>query len=270
MKNNPLVSVVIPTYNKAQYLKKAIESVLNQTYKAIEMIIIDDGSTDNTQQVVKSFNDPKIIYIWQKNKGPAAAKNTGIKKAQGKYIAFLDSDDLWLEEKLEKQLEFMEKNPEMSLLGTGCYEIDSQGKILGKKIFPKKNENLQKILIRYNPFIQSSVLVKKEVFDKIKGYDENFSESEDYEFWLRVARYYKIANLPELLVMKRYHSENLSPEKDKKQLFYVLRAKRRAIQTGQYPKWCYIYLLKSYLFFKMPFFLRKFIRKYLLRRKIYG
>lgn len=270
MKNQPLVSIIIPTYNKEEYIKKALESVLNQTYKEIEVIVIDDGSIDNTQEIVKSFNNTRIIYIWQENKGAAAARNTGIKKAQGKYIAFLDSDDLWLKEKLEKQVRFLEENPEMGLLGTGCYQINYKREIMGKKIFPTKNKVLQGILIKYNPFIQSSVMVRKEVFDKIDSYDESFSQSEDYELWLRIAKYYKIANLPELLVMKRYYPESLSPSKDREQLFFVLKAKKKAILGGQYPKWCYIYLLRAYLFLKMPFFLRKFIRKYFLGSKIYG
>ena len=266
MKEPVLISVIIPTYNKSQYLKEAIESVLNQTYKNIEIIIVDDGSTDNTEKIARSFQGTRIIYFFQKNKGPAGARDSGIKKAQGEYVAFLDSDDLWLPEKLERQIEFMERNSEIGLLGTGCYEVDSGGKMIGKKNFPTENNILQKILIKYNPFIQSSVTIKKEILDKVEGYDENFSESEDYDLWLRIAKYCQIANLPEPLVMKRYYPENLSPTKDKKQLFFVLEAKKKAILRGQYPKWCYFYLFQSWIFMKIPFFLRKFIRRYLLNR----
>lgn len=270
MKNQPLVSVIIPTYNKAQYLKKAVESVLNQTYKKIEVIVIDDGSTDNTAEIVKSFNDPRIIYFWKENKGPAVARNTGIKKAKGKYIVFLDSDDLWLKEKLETQIDFMEKNSEIGLLGTGCYEMTDKGKVIGKKIFPTSNEILQKDLIKYNPFIQSSIMTRKEIFDKVGlWYDEKFRESEDYDLWLRIAGNYKIANLPEALTMKRYYKEGLSPAKDKEQLYFVLKAKKAAVHRGQYPKWCYLYLLKSWIFMKIPFSLRKIIRIHLLKKRFY-
>jgi len=270
MKNQPLVSVIIPTYNKSQYLREAIKSVLNQTYKNIEVIVVDDGSTDNTKEIVESFNDSRIIYIFQENKGPAIARSTGIKKAQGEYIAFLDSDDLWLKEKLKRQLDFMEKNSEVGLMGTGCYEITDKGKIIGKKIFPIKNKILQKDLIKYNPFIQSSVMAKKEVFDKVGlWYDEKFRESEDYELWLRIAGNYKIGNLAELLVMKRYYRDGLSPAKDREQLYFVLEAKKAAICRGQYSKWCYFYLLKSWIFMKIPFSWRKIIRKYLLSKKFY-
>lgn len=269
MNTNPLISIIIPTYNKSQYLKEAIESVLNQTYKEIEVIVVDDGSTDNTGEVVKSFDDPRVIYFFQKNKGPAAARNSGLRRAKGKYIAFLDSDDLWLKEKLKKQIDFMEKNSEIGLLGTGCYEITDKGKIIGKKIFPIKNEILQKDLIKYNPFIQSSVMVKREVFDKVGLYDENFRESEDYELWLRIAENYKIRNLAEPLVMKRYYREGLSPAKDKEQLYFVLEAKKAAIHRGQYLRWCYLYLLKSWIFMRIPFSLRRIIRIYLLKKRFY-
>ena len=269
MNSEPKISVVIPTYNKSQYLKEAIKGVLNQTYKEIEVIAVDDGSTDNTKEVVKSFNDPRVIYFFQENKRPAAARNSGLRKTKGKYIAFLDSDDLWLKEKLKRQIDFMEKNSEIGLLGTACYEMTEKRKIVGKKIFPIKNKILQKDLIKYNPFIQSSVMIKKEVFDKVGLYDEKFRESEDYDLWLRIAESYKIANLAEPLVMKRYYREGLSPVKDKEQLYFVLEAKKAAVHRGQYSRWCYFYLLKSWIFMKIPFSLRKIIRIYLLKKRFY-
>jgi len=270
MNNEPKISVVIPTYDKAQYLGEAIESVLNQTYKNIEIIIIDDGSKDNTQEVVKSFNDPRILYIWQSNQGEVVARNRGIQESNGKYIAFLDSDDLWLKEKLQKQVDFMEKSKEIGLLGTGCYEIANNGKILGQKRFSSSNNVLQKKLIKFNPFIHTSVMIRKNVFDKVSWYNKNFQESQDYELWLRIAKNYKIANLPELLVKKRYYKEGLSSAKDKQQLYFALEVKKAAIRRGQYSRWCYLYVLKSWIFMKMPFFMRKIIRKRLLKKKFYN
>ena len=260
MKIFPLVSVIIPTYNKALYLKEAIESVLNQTYKNLELLVIDDGSTDNTAEIIKLFNDNRLIYFYQNNKGPAAARNVGIENSKGEFIAFLDSDDLWLEEKLEKQIKFLKENNEVGMLGTGFYKIDENKNIIGKKQFPADNDRLKKILIKFNPFAQSSVILRKEVIQKVGKYDESFLESEDYDFWLRIARYYKIANLPEYLVMKRFYKENLSPVKDKKQLRFNLKAKKNAILRGQYPKWCYLYLIQLWFFAKMPFFIRRLIR----------
>jgi len=268
MNSEPKVSIIIPTYNQSQYLEEAMESVLNQTYQNIEIIIVDDGSTDNTSEVVKSF-DNKIIYIPQKNKGASSARNAGIKKAQGQYVAFLDSDDMWIKNKLEKQIKFIQNNPEIGLLGTGCYQMVDINKMIYKKIFPAKNEILQKDLIKYNPFIQSSVIIKKDVFNHIDLYDEKFKESEDYDLWLRIAQKYKVANLEQALVTKRYYEKGLSKDKDNKQLYFALKAKRNAIKRGQYSKLYYFYILKSWIFMKMPFFVRRIIRKCLLKKKFY-
>ena len=268
MNDEPKVSIIIPTYNQSQYLEEAIESALNQTYKNIEIIIVDDGSTDNTPEVIKSF-DNKIIYIQQKNKGASSARNTGIKKANGEYIAFLDADDMWLKNKLENQIKFIQNNPEIGLLGTGCYQMIDMSKMIHKKIFPAKNEILQKDLIKYNPFIQSSVMIKKDVFNSIGLYDEKFKESEDYDLWLRIAQKYKVANLEQALVTKKYYAEGLSKDKDNKQLYFVLKAKNNAIKRGQYSKLYYFYILKSWIFMKMPFFMRRIIRKHLLKKKFY-
>ena len=268
MNSEPKVSIIIPTYNQSQYLEEAMESVLNQTYQNIEIIIVDDGSTDNTSEVVKSF-DNKIIYIPQKNKGASSARNAGIKKAQGQYVAFLDSDDMWIKNKLEKQIKFIQNNPEIGLLGTGCYQMVDINKMIYKKIFPAKNETLQKDLIKYNPFIQSSVIIKKDVFNHIDLYDEKFKESEDYDLWLRIAQKYKVANLEQALVTKRYYEKGLSKDKDNKQLYFALKAKKNAIKRGQYSKTYYLCILKSWIFMKMPFFTRKIIRKHLLNKKFY-
>ena len=268
MNSEPKVSIIIPTYNQSQYLEEAMESVLNQTYQNIEIIIVDDGSTDNTSEVVKSF-DNKIIYIPQKNKGASSARNAGIKKAQGQYVAFLDSDDMWIKNKLEKQIKFIQNNPEIGLLGTGCYQMVDINKMIYKKIFPAKNEILQKDLIKYNPFIQSSVIIRKDIFNDIGLYDEKFKESEDYDLWLRIAQKYKVANIQEALVTKKYYEKGLSKDKDNKQLYFVLKAKKNAIKRGQYSKLYYFYILKSWIFMKMPFFMRKFIRKHLLKKKFY-
>ena len=268
--DEPKISIIIPTYNQAEYLQEAIESVLNQTYKNIEIIIIDDGSTDNTLKVVNSFNDNKIIFIQQRNKGASSARNTGIKEANGEYIAFLDSDDLWLKDKLRKQIDFMRENPEVGLLGTGCFQMIDTNKMIYKKIFPHKNEILQKNLIQYNPFIQSSVIVRKDVFNDIGLYDEKFKESEDYDLWLRIAQKYKIANLKQALTTKKYSKVGLSKNKDSKQLYFALKARKNAISRKQYPRSCYIDLLKSWVFMKMPFFIRRIIRKRLLNKKFYN
>ncbi len=197
----PLVSVVIPTYNRAYILGKAIESVLSQTFKDLELIVVDDGSTDETESLVKKY--PSVIYIkHSQRRGVAAARNTGIKYAKGRYIAFLDSDDAFVKKKLEKQVDFFEKNPDYYLVQTE--EVWFKGK---KRLNPKKHHKKAEgwffhRAIKLCVVSMSTILIKKEVFQRLGLFDENFPVCEDYEFWLRVSLFYPMGLLNEYLVVK--------------------------------------------------------------------
>ena len=132
---NPTVSIILPTYNRAHTLRKAVDSILNQTYKDFELIVVDDGSTDDTYNLIKSINDYRIVYVkHEKNKGAAAARNTGIKLAKGKYIAFQDSDDEWYSHKLEKQMEIIENNKLIDIVYSSFFLIKNGQKYL----YPQK------------------------------------------------------------------------------------------------------------------------------------
>ena len=165
----PKVSVIIPTYNRAHLVGRAIRSVLNQTYQDFEIIVVDDGSTDNTEEVVKSFNDPRIRYIrHEENKGAAAARNTGIKAAKGKFIAFQDSDDEWLPKKLEKQMEaFDNASPKVGVVYTGFWSIEGNVKrySLNKEIVHKEGDIHSQIL-QGNFIGTPAAVVKKACFKK--------------------------------------------------------------------------------------------------------
>jgi len=268
----PKVSVIMSVYNGEKYLKEAIESILNQTFRDFEFIIVDDGSTDKTPEILNEYakKDKRIKIITNpKNIGLTKSLNKALKIAKGEFIARIDADDISLPERLEKQVEFMKKNPEVGLLGTAYYEINQEGKIIGKKIFPLTDNELRKILIKYNPFFHSSVMIKKIALDKVGLYDESFPTAQDYDLWLRIAEHYKLANLNEFLMKRRYTKEMISIKKENEQIFWAQKARIKAIQRGQYPKWAFFYLLKPLLVSKMPFFLRKFLRKYFLRRKFY-
>lgn len=201
---NPTVSVIIPTYNRAHLVGRAIRSVLNQTYQDFEIIVVDDGSTDNTEEVVKSFNDPRIRYIrHEKNRGGSAARNTGIRATYGEFIAFLDSDDEWLPEKLEKQV-LICSDEQIGLVYTGRKVIDSQSGQVLSKIVPDKEGNVYEQLLERD-FIGtcSSVMVKKEALENIKGFDETLPARQDWDCWLRIARNYKVACIREVLVIQK-------------------------------------------------------------------
>jgi len=195
----PLVSVIIPTYNRAYILPKAIESVINQTFKDLEIIVVDDGSTDETPYIITKY---PLIYVKKPRKGVAHARNTGIKKAQGKFICFLDSDDYFVPEKIEKQLKFFEKNPQYKIVQTE--EIWYKG---NRRIFPKKKHQKAEgyffdRAIKLCVVSMSTVMIKRELFDEIGLFDEDFWVCEDYEFWLRIAIKMPVGLIKEPLVIK--------------------------------------------------------------------
>lgn len=214
----PRVSVVIPTYNRGRFIKNAIMSVLAQTYKDYEIIVVDDGSTDDTWKIVKKFGD-KVRYIYQKNRGPSAARNTGIKHANGKYIAFLDSDDRFLPKKLEKQMNFIKKNPNCRYLYTWYYNVNSKGKRtkLRKSMVFKKREYLQYALyIRKFMIRTSTLLVEKKVFEKTGLFNEKYWFSQDWDMWLRIAAYHRGYCIKEPLSEYWHHGNNRSSLRVKK------------------------------------------------------
>lgn len=208
---NELVSVIIPTYNRASLLSQAIRSVINQTYKNWQLLIIDDGSADDTRKVVEEFirKDLRIRYFYQENKGQVCAMNLGIKNSKGDYIAFLDDDDEWLPEKLEKQIEKMKSDKLVGLVYTDAIILDGKTNSNKRSDIAKTQSGFiyEDLLIR-NFITASSVLVRKEVFEKLGLFDESFiikiTQIQDYDMWLRIAKHYKIEYISEPLVKYRY------------------------------------------------------------------
>lgn len=213
MIKNPRVSVIIPTFNRAHLIGKAIKSVLNQTYKDFEIIVVDDGSTDNTEEIVKSFTDFKIHYICHKhNRGASTARNTAIKASRGEYFAFLDSDDEWLPEKLDKQMKIFEsESSEVGVVYTGDYYVDEKDKEIKKVHIPRKEGYIYEELLAGNYVgTPSALLVKKECFTKVGLFDEDLSGSEDYDMWFRIAKYYKFRYVKDLLVVCLIHNNQIT------------------------------------------------------------
>jgi len=200
------VSVVIPTYNRAEFLKRAIESVFKQTFQDFELIIVDDGSTDKTKEVVNSFWSDKIKYIYQENSGGAARpKNTGIKVATGEYIAILDDDDEWLPEKLEKQVRFLDEHPEIDIVG--CNYL-----INGKKEYriPEYKDVLKRILETDDMGTGSIMVYRRKVFDNVGLFDENLRSSQDKEMRIRLAQEHRFGFVREPLAIYYTGHDNIS------------------------------------------------------------
>jgi glycosyltransferase involved in cell wall biosynthesis len=198
----PVVSVVIPTYNRLPKVKDAIESVLSQTYQDFGFWVVDDGSTDGTGVALRAFGN-KIKYISQDNRGASAARNLGARVSRGKYLAFLDSDDLWEPKKLETQVRCMEINPQFPL----CY-TDEIWIRRGIRVNPKRRH------AKYSGWIfekclplciisPSSALMKRTLFEEIGGFDETLPVCEDYDFWLRVTCRYPVLFIDKKLIVKR-------------------------------------------------------------------
>ena len=257
-----LISVIMSVFNEEKYLQESIESILNQTYKDFEFIIVNDGSFHGTGEILRSYKDPRIRLINnEKNIGLTKSLNKAIKIAQGEYIVRQDADDISLPQRLEKQVEFLEKNPEIKVLGTFGYKIDKYGDILTKQTLPISSKQIKKTLIKRNPFVHTSVMIEKEIINRIGKYNEKFRTSQDYELWFRILRIAKVANLPLFLVKKRYHKDMVSLKKDKNQLKYTLFFRKQAIKRGDYSRFCYVYFLKPYLSLKCPLFFKKILWK---------
>lgn len=213
MKHNPLVSVIIPAYNQAQFLPGAIRSVLDQTYQNFEIIVVDDGSVDNTREVACQYAD-RVCYIWQENKGLAGARNTGIRASCGEYIGLLDSDDEWMPTYLEKMVEQASQNPETAVFYCMAQSIDVNGnplpQVFGGPV--QQSQNIYHALVRANFLIPSTILMKKCEIEEVKLFDENLRSCEDWDLWLRLLPGIAIEGVDDILVNYRIHHNSLSTD----------------------------------------------------------
>lgn len=208
----PITSVILPVYNGSQYLSATLSAILSQSFSDFELIIINDGSSDDSESVIKSFNDPRIKYFSQKNQGLPATLNRAIGLAQGEFVARQDQDDLSFPLRLEKQVEFLTKNPDVGMVGTNAEIWENNDKTDRLLEHPSDDATIKFNLLFNNPFVHSSVVVRRNVFEKVGLYCEDKSRQppEDYELWSRVARKCKMANLPDVLLAYREVPNSMS------------------------------------------------------------
>lgn len=207
----PWVSIIIPTYNRRDFLREAIRSVLEQSFRDFELIVVDDGSDDGTREMIQREFPGLLTYLYQENQGVSRARNRGLKLAQGEFVAFLDSDDLWLPRKLERQMAFMQSQPKAQI----CY-TDEIWIRRGVRVNPKKKH------AKYSGWIYprclplciispSSALMRRGLLEEVGGFDEELPVCEDYDLWLRISARHPIHFLPEKLIVKRGgHQDQLS------------------------------------------------------------
>ncbi len=210
----PIVSVVIPTYNRRTKLKRAVDSVLNQTFKDIEVIIVDNASVDGTQELINGTKDQRIRYIrHDTNKGGPAARNTGIKNAKAPLIALLDDDDEWLPEKLAKQVDKFKQAPSNTGLIYASAEIydESKQKIICVNPTGLRGQVYKRVLLG-TIFGSATVLIKRECFEKVGVFDEDLSSCQDWDMWLRIAQFFDFDCVDEVLARVNMHGEQISTD----------------------------------------------------------
>lgn len=211
---SPKVSIILPTYNRAYLIGRAIQSILNQTYQDFEIIIIDDGSKDDTEKIIRGFKekDNRIKYIsFDANKGAAAARNAGIKMSKGEYITFQDSDDEWVIDKLEKQMKVIETSSENIVVYCGFWRIDGDEKIYIPDINILNREgNINKELLKGNFVDTPSILLPKKNLEKVGMFDENLSRLQDWDLAIRLSKYYNFKLIDEPLYISYVLSDSIS------------------------------------------------------------
>lgn len=210
----PLVSVIIPTYNQQRYLEKALLSVFAQTYKDYELIVVDDGSTTSaTENVCKRYKD-RLVYLRQNNSGQARARNLGISQSHGEYLAFLDDDDIWLPEKIQKQVscftQLNAKNINAGLVYTGHQYITEDDSVINNILYKSSGNNYAKMIFIDFIGTPSSVMVPRSVINDVGLFDENLNNTEDYDLWLRIGKKYDIYSINEFLTKYRKRANSVS------------------------------------------------------------
>lgn len=210
--DTPLVSVILPTHNRLAYLREAIATVLAQDYPNIELIVIDDGSTDGTQTAMFSFHHPRVHYHALPNRGASSARNTGIRLARGELIALLDSDDLWHEQKISAQVRQFQAQPALGLLATNFKYVDADKHTVSDPAKPhgyQVKDFIGDILDIAFPMATSTMMMRRTVFDTAGLFDDTLRLAEDLDMWIRIGLAYPVAYLDQVLASVRLHDAHL-------------------------------------------------------------
>lgn len=249
---SPLVSVIMPVYNAGGFLTQAIESILKQTYKNWELIIVDDASTDNSWKTITYFQKlyPKKIRAFQTPKQTNAAgngaTNYGMKYAKGTFIARMDADDISLPKRLEKQVVYMLSHPELILLGTQATVINQTGKIIGQKIMPTTHQEIYKQYGVFHPMIHPSVMIRKKLLpNKKRIYEMKWGTNDDYYTFFKLLNHGLFANLNESLIKYRVHGKNFSLIKPKTKFMHSVKIRLEAMRKLNYAMSLHAFLLMT-------------------------
>ena len=209
-----VISVITPTYNRARFLPAAVASVLSQTFGDFELIIVDDGSEDNTPDVLKPFlADRRVRYVYQENQGQSHARNLALKQATGDFIAFLDSDDVWARDKLEKQLAVFRANSEVDIVHGDEATINEQGSVVSLQNMRRYSGRITRYLLADNSVSITTALGRRRCFDEMGGFDTSVGVADDYELWLRFSARYCYQYEPGIVASYRVMADQISSDK---------------------------------------------------------
>lgn len=217
MISNPLISIITPTYNRADFLPEAIESVLTQDYENFEFLIIDDGSTDNSKEVIDRYTDcGKIRYFYQENSGQSVARNKGIAEAKGNFICFLDSDNRWLPGKLSSSIRAFESHPEVDIVYGDVVLINEDGKEFSRKNMQRYSGRITKELLKNNCVSMNTTMTRTEKIREIGGFSSHVKVADDFDLWLRLSASCSYLYIPEMMADYRVMKNQISSDKTRR------------------------------------------------------
>lgn len=260
------VSLIMSVYNGEAFLKDTIDSVLSQTFKDFEFVIVNDGSVDNSLMIINQFlsKDPRIKLVNNsKNLGLTKSLNIGIQHSTGEYIARLDAGDFSYPDRFEQQVKFLDQNSDIGLVGTWAYIVDDKRKKLKELKYPTDDRIIKKDLIKYNPFVHSSIMFRRSIATQIGFYNEEYFYAQDYDLYFRLLPIMKFANIPSFLVEYRRYAKSITSTKNREQVLFANKARKYAIENGFYPRYNYVYVFKNYLISLIPTRLKFFIKRFI-------
>ena len=247
IRKNPLVSVIVPAFNSDKYISETINSIINQEYINIEIYVVDDGSTDDTAQILSKY-EKKIKYIYQKNSGPSITRNTGIKESTGEIICFIDSDDIMTSDRIKIQVEFLMRHPHVGIVFCDYQNFNENGEFFQTHfqmcpIVSKKLNNKVEIIIndgchiltQENFGITSSILLRKEILKFEKGFEPTLTGGEDFHFYYRLARHTPVGLINKVGIKRRLHNSNISGDVEKMRI-QAIRSRSILLQDEKDPK----------------------------------
>jgi len=267
----PAVSVVMPSYNASNYIALAIESILKQTYKDFEFIIIDDYSTDNTLGIIEKYaiKDNRIIVVKNNvNLNIAKSRNKGVNLSRGKYIMTMDADDIAEQSRISNQFRFLQKHKDIGVCIGNMKIIDKDSKFLYKRFYPKTDDAIKASIYKFNPFPNPTIMARREVYDKVGEYDHKYVPIDDFDFWLRAGKFFKFANVEKFVLKYRIIGDSNSHKNLKKTDKLTFQLRWKALVELKY-KFTFFDILYNcghlfvFLFFstKMEIRLFNFLRK---------